>query len=1068
MDFSYARVWGGNTTFQSSLEGMTSLKSVNFSNTTFGCSFAYIRFNGMFRGCTSLETVDMTGVTLEKPLAAFDSMFSGCENLTSFKYDLDTSRVESMGDMFKDCSSLASVDLSKMDGSNVTDIIGIFEGCTYLQEYKLPSNLHPLYIDRAFGDCRSLTHIDLSFYDFTGTASENILKNCTNLKSFTVNTRVPKATTLYLPFDKGWAVSTDPDFKNVTTVATDSNGLALFPNVTGTTTFVRRSAYLTEGSCFTFNSYNGRMTLFGNVSKEEIRNFSQKASVKSINALDGTVFPADSSELFQSFYNLEDVWLNNVDTSNVTTMENMFRFCSNIGKAGHAFEIDQWDTSNVTDLSSMFERCENLRSSSWLRNWDTSSVTSTAWMFVGCTSLTEFDGRRWDTSNFTNLELMFDGCSSLSSVHVENWKTDKVINTKSMFRGCSSLTELTLGTKGTANDPYEDCWHLSSDTLYSGMFGDCTSLQKLNIFNIQLREGDFARWFFSNTPSLREIGLGGGAQVSSNMWLDNTYGWTSSRSYARVSGTDKYAVFTAPENCYTVFSTMEGFAPVDFSASGSWDFYTADRPYPGNTTDLYTSYAMGRGFTVDHENSGWYDINSESFLSKTDCIQVGSAYIYRVRLVPDAAKYFEQPTEEMLSKIKFYDFKSPTMQYLKANGAHLNEDGTLDIYASVLRQPIIDGVTSSYYIAQPKAFTGYYLPEGSFSENIANGKPCVITYKMFPFCTGTYNVTPTSIDWKKGLVLVENAFDDCSYELSIDGENYVPMSAVNGVPFTGLTPSTEYTIYIRLAGEAEPFYSEKVFTAIDNSTPATLSTASVSFGGAIGLNYYVALGDNIKNDPGAYAEFTVNGKTIRQMVSETPVDSKGFNKFTCPVYATQMRDNINFKLCNGNGERYDMKTASGVDCSENGFDYTVAKYLTAICSSTSNTKMADFARAALDYGAAAQIYFGYNAENLSCSSVASLDTSVFDQYKAVKSGTMPTGVSGVSVSVVFDSDNSLKFYYIFDNGVSPAKLGLNYYIDGKKATLQHSSARLTSSLYREAQEHTMFLQASSPTQEDWH
>ena len=237
--------------------------------------------------------------------------------------------------------------------------------------------------------------------------------------------------------------------------------------------------------------------------------------------------------------------------------------------------------------------------------------------------------------------------------------------------------------------------------------------------------------------------------------------------------------------------------------------------------------------------------------------------------------------------------------------------------------------------------------EAKTSERLSNNKQLEFQWK--------------SIDWKKALVQVENAFDDCSYELSIDGENYVPMAAVNGVPFTGLTPSTEYTIYIRLAGEAEPFYSEKVFTAIDNSTPATLSTASVSFGGAIGLNYYVALGDNIKNDPGSYAEFTINGKTIRQFVSDTPVDSKGLNKFTCPVYATQMRDNINFKLCNGNGERYDMKTASGVDCSENGFDYTVAKYLTAICSSTSNTKMADFARAALDYGAAAQIYFGYNA-----------------------------------------------------------------------------------------------------------
>lgn len=1006
LDFSYARVWGRDTSFANSLKDMTSLKSVNFSNTTFGCYYAHIHFSGMFWGCTSLEQVDMTGVTLEKPLAGIYDMFRDCENLTSFKYDLDTSQIEEMDGMFRNCSSLKSIDLSKMDASNVNSMISMFNGCTDLEEIKLPTNLHPRYMQAAFADCQLLTDIDLSFFDFTGSGEQSILENCINLKSFTVNTRVPNATTLYLPFETGWGVSTDPELNNV---ATDSYGLALFPDVNGTTTFVRRSAYITEGSCFTFNEYTHKMTLFGNVNKNEIKEFNQRGSVKIVEAKDGTVFPANSSFMFQSYSSLEDVRLNNVDTSKVTNMTRMFHNCKNLGMTGHALEIDQWDTSNVTAMTGLFQNCKNLKYGTGIGDWDTSKVTS--------------------------MSYMFSGCSSLPSIHIESWITDKVTNLSNMFFGCSSLTELTLGTKGITNDPYNDCWHISPDAEYSDMFRGCTSLQKLYIFNFQI-SADNAPWVFALTPSLYEIGLGGGAQVSENMYLDNTYGWTSSRSHARVSGTGEYAVFTAPENCYTVFNTMQGFTPVDLTAMSAAEFFIADRPYPGNTADQYTSYNSGKGYTVDNDNSGWFDVDNDRFLSKTDRLMPGGAYIYRVRLVPSAAKYFEQPTNDTIEAVTFADYDDRTLKYLNCVGAHLNDDGTLDLYASLIRSlPRYYDKTNLASILQSSTKSkAYTMPEGSVSYSDSTGGYVMDGYidghRLLPLAS-RYNATPTSIWWKMGMLAYENVFDDCAYELSIDGKNYVSMVSMNGKTFTGLAPSTEYTISLRLAGETKPFFSEKAFTAIDNSTPATLSTASVSFGGAIGLNYYVALSDNIKNDPGAYAEFTINGRTIRQMVSETPVDSKGFNKFTCSAYATQMRDNINFKLCNGNGERYDMKTASGVDCSENGFDYTVAKYLIAICSSTSNTKMADFARAALNYGAAAQIYFGYNTEALANGQLTSAQKALATDPSTIniKSDASEETISSPKAqftgkNLLLGNNVSIVYYMTFDSSVDKNKVTL--------------------------------------------
>ena len=91
--------------------------------------------------------------------------------------------------------------------------------------------------------------------------------------------------------------------------------------------------------------------------------------------------------------------------------------------------------------------------------------------------------------------------------------------------------------------------------------------------------------------------------------------------------------------------------------------------------------------------------------------------------------------------------------------------------------------------------------------------------------------------------------------------------------------------------------------------------------------------------------------------------------------------------------------------------------------------------AARDYCAAAQIYFGYNAEDVSVSGVVkAVNPKILNKFVSKRSDTpIPNGVSVKGISAMLESDNTLRLYYGF-TGVDPDKL--TFEIDGDKAVLR--------------------------------
>ena len=163
------------------------------------------------------------------------------------------------------------------------------------------------------------------------------------------------------------------------------------------------------------------------------------------------------------------------DTSNVTTMEDMFSSCDDLTE----LNLSNFNTSNVTNMCQMFYQCTNLTSLD-LSSFDTSKVTNMGWMFSFCKKLTTIEGlNSFNTSNVTATNSLFYDCESLIELNLSNWDTSKVTNMNQMFNGCKNLTTIT--GELDASKVSDGFFYISS--TYNP-FGGCTLLETVYLKNI--------------------------------------------------------------------------------------------------------------------------------------------------------------------------------------------------------------------------------------------------------------------------------------------------------------------------------------------------------------------------------------------------------------------------------------------------------------------------------------------------------------------------------------------------------------------------------------------------------
>lgn len=188
-------------------------------------------------------------------------------------------------------------------------------------------------------------------------------------------------------------------------------------------------------------------------------------------------------------YVIETINAKGLDTSNVTNMNGMFFSCNKLTKIDG---IEDFNTSKVTDMSIMFRNDTKLTTLD-LSKWDTSNVTNMSSMFDGCRGLTLLDVSHFNTSKVTKMSVMFSGIK-LNTINISNFDTQKVTDFSQMFSGCSNFIELDLSHFNTA---------LATTTYYT--FYNCTSLTKLNLSNWDTSKVTNSQCVFRNCSALTTL-----------------------------------------------------------------------------------------------------------------------------------------------------------------------------------------------------------------------------------------------------------------------------------------------------------------------------------------------------------------------------------------------------------------------------------------------------------------------------------------------------------------------------------------------------------------------------------
>ena len=472
-----------------------------------------IDMGGMFFGCSRLINLDLSTFNTSN-VTNMSDMFDGCKALTSIDLkNFNTSNVMRMSEMFAHCSALTILDLKNFNTSNVTTMSWMFGDCSALTTLDLSSfNTSNVEVMRnMFWGCKSLTSLDLSTFNTSNVeVMEAMFWSCSALKSLDLSSfNTSNVTNMRWMFarctklasivcDKTWKCEQSQDmFEGCTAlkgaVAYDDSPTDVRmanpetgyftkkvqdkPEVTTPEAYVQMSADKTTLTFFYDTKRASREgTTWGIEEKKENHGFQYPAWVSTDENGDTTTTKAVFDPSFKDFRPTSTAhWFEEFNV--LTAIEG----------------LQNLNTSNVTSMNSMFYSCSALTSLD-LKNFNTEKVEDMRAMFLGCGALTSLDLSNFNTLNLKDIDNMFGYCSALKSIDLRGFKTEKVEDMQHMFNNCSALTSLDLSNFNTENV-----------TNMSGMFADCSALTSLNLKNFNTDKVEYMVIMFQNCSNLASI-----------------------------------------------------------------------------------------------------------------------------------------------------------------------------------------------------------------------------------------------------------------------------------------------------------------------------------------------------------------------------------------------------------------------------------------------------------------------------------------------------------------------------------------------------------------------------------
>ena len=464
----------------------------NITNSTYINTSEVKNMESMFQGCRKMTSLDLSHFNTSK-VTTMAHMFDGCTQATVLNVsNFDTSNVTDMEGMFQSCTNLTSLDVSRFNTANVTNMRKMFSGCWDLTGLDVSNwdTSNVTNMSWMFDGCRLLESLDLSSFNTENvTSMERMFNDCGNLSTIYAGTnwstsKVTESNSMFLDCKnlvggKGTAYASNHVDKTYARI--DQSTLRPGYFTAGGTEAYAVYSKSSQTLTFRYDAQRRSYTTIGNVvydvnmdASDPAWLFSEYISIVTkviFNSSFAAARPTNTSRWFQGMAELTSITgMENLNTSKVTKMDNMFRGCTELS----ALDLSHFDTDLVTSMTGMFE---------------------------GCSSVTELDLSRFNTAKVTNMGNMFYNCMNLKTIFVapNKWSTSGVTSSSDMFLGCTKL----IGSMGTAyNADYVDKTYARIDggTSNPGYFtAEGSEAWAYEAYAVYTEEGERTLTFYYDT-----------------------------------------------------------------------------------------------------------------------------------------------------------------------------------------------------------------------------------------------------------------------------------------------------------------------------------------------------------------------------------------------------------------------------------------------------------------------------------------------------------------------------------------------------------------------------------------
>ncbi len=339
----------------------------------FDYSFRYYRpttcSNWFYGGSSITSIVGMSENLNTENVTQAANMFKLCSSLESI--DLSrfyTANITRMDYMFQSCSSLTELDLTNFNTSNVTTMQSMFDGC---------SNLNTILVSDKWS-VASLQH------------SENMFSEC-GTDAVTQDTREA-----YVVISNGTLTFKFDNQKPSSNAYSLNTGKA---NVGWNTKWNEITKVVFDDSFRYYKPTTCSNWFYGGSKITSIEGMSQNLNTEAV---------TQTYSMFKGCSLLSSIDFSHFNTSSIENMESMFQLCSSLT----ALDLSNFNTSEVTNMQMMFDDCSNLKTIIVGDGWTTDKVNHSTNMFSDCTNLVGGEGTTYDASKTDKTYAIVDGGSS--------------------------------------------------------------------------------------------------------------------------------------------------------------------------------------------------------------------------------------------------------------------------------------------------------------------------------------------------------------------------------------------------------------------------------------------------------------------------------------------------------------------------------------------------------------------------------------------------------------------------------------------------------------------------------